>query len=124
MSRVKSANTGPELQVRRLVWAMGFRYRLHDKRLSGKPDLVFRKRRKVIFVHGCFWHGHIGCKYAGTPKTRVDFWTSKIVRNRERDQQNEQNLLAQGWKVLIVWQCELKDLDRLSQKLHDFLEKD
>ncbi len=122
MSRVKSKDTSPEWAVRRLVFGMGYRYRLHDPRLPGKPDLVFAGRRKVIFVHGCFWHGHAGCRYARLPKTRVDFWADKVARNRARDGRNRRALRAAGWDVLTVWQCELKQTDKLARKLHDFLE--
>jgi DNA mismatch endonuclease (patch repair protein) len=121
MSRVRSKDTKPELAVRRLVFGMGCRYRLHDKRLPGRPDLVFRGRRKIVFVNGCFWHGHEGCRYARTPKSREDFWRAKVERNRERDGQNIASLEADGWKVLTVWQCELKDLHVLEGKLHEFL---
>jgi DNA mismatch endonuclease (patch repair protein) len=122
MSRVRSENTTPELAVRRLVFGMGYRYRLHDKRLPGKPDLVFAGRRKAIFVHGCFWHGHVACRYGKLPKSRIEFWSAKIARNKERDLNNEQRLIDAGWRVLIVWQCELKDLERLKQTLYEFLE--
>jgi DNA mismatch endonuclease (patch repair protein) len=122
MSRVKSKNTTPEMAVRNLVYGMGFRYRLHDKRLPGRPDLVLSGRRKVVFVNGCFWHGHEGCRYARIPKTRVAFWRAKIVKNRNRDQANVAALTAAGWKVLTVWQCELKTLETLKKKLYDFLQ--
>lgn len=123
MSRVKSKNTSPEMAVRRMVFRMGYRYRLHDKRLLGKPDLVFSGRRKVIFVNGCFWHGHAGCRYARLPKTRIDFWRAKRKANRARDRENIARLEADGWKVLTVWQCELKDTVALLGKLHDFIEQ-
>lgn len=124
MSRVKSKNTTPEMAVRHLVFGMGYRYRLHDKRLPGRPDLVFPGRRKVIFVNGCFWHGHEGCRYARLPKTRVDFWRSKIEKNRARDRANLVLLVDSGWKVLTVWQCELKTIEALTNKLYDFIEHD
>jgi len=124
MSRVKSKNTTPEMAVRRLVFGMGYRYRLYDKRLSGKPDLVFPSRHKILFVNGCFWHGHEGCRYARLPKTRVDFWRAKVERNRTRDQENIASLQADGWKVLTVWQCELKDIEKLTDRLYDFIEND
>lgn len=122
MSRVKSKDTTPEWAVRRLVFGMGYRYRLHDPKLPGKPDLVLAGRRKVIFVHGCFWHGHAGCRYARLPKTRVEFWADKVTRNRARDRRNRRELRAAGWDVLTVWQCELKQMDKLARRLHDFLE--
>lgn len=122
MGRVKSKNTGPEMLVRHLVFHMGYRYRLHDKRLPGKPDLVFFGRRKAIFVNGCFWHAHENCRYASLPKTRVDFWRDKFRNNRARDRANIALLEAKGWKVLTVWQCELKDIETLANKLYDFIE--
>jgi DNA mismatch endonuclease (patch repair protein) len=122
MSRVRSKNTIPELAVRRLVFRMGYRYRLHCKQLPGKPDLVFAGRRKIIFVNGCFWHGHVDCRYARLPKTRIDFWRTKRKVNRARDRTNIAKLEKNGWKVLVVWQCELKDPNILSKKLYDFIE--
>lgn len=123
MSRVRSKDTSPERRVRQLLFAMGFRYRLHDKRLPGRPDIVFHGRAKVIFVNGCFWHGHEGCRYGRLPKTRVDFWAAKILRNRERDRQNTEKLRAAGWSILTVWQCELKNIEDLANKLYEFLEE-
>jgi DNA mismatch endonuclease (patch repair protein) len=123
MSRVKSKDTSPELAVRRIVFRMGYRYVLHDRRLPGKPDLVFPWRRKIIFVHGCFWHGHRGCKYARLPKTRVSFWSDKVDTNRRRDIRNRRRLRAAAWDVLVVWQCDLKRMDRLVGRLHDFMEE-
>lgn len=122
MSRVKSKDTSPEMTVRRLVYGMGYRYRLHDKRLPGKPDLVFFGRRKVIFVNGCFWHGHDGCRYARLPKTRVAFWKIKIDKNRARDHEISSVLRADGWKVLTLWQCEIKNIEELESKLYGFIE--
>jgi len=122
MSRVKSKDTSPEMTVRRLVYGMGYRYRLHDKRLPGKPDLAFLGRRKVIFVNGCFWHGHDGCRYARLPKTRVAFWKTKIEKNRARDDEIASVLRADGWKVLTLWQCEIKNIEELESKLYGFIE--
>lgn len=124
MSRVRSKDTTPELAVRRLVFGMGYRYRLYDKRLPGRPDLVFAGRRKVVFVNGCFWHGHRGCRYARLPRTNTDFWRKKIRKNRARDRRNAALLEASGWKVLTVWQCELKDVETLADSLYEFLEFD
>lgn len=121
MSRVGSKNTKPEIAVRRLVFAMGYRYRLHGKQLPGSPDLVFPGRKKVIFVNGCFWHGHLGCQYSRLPKSRVEFWQAKIVRNRARDKENIASLEADGWRALTVWQCELKNPVYLGKKLKEFL---
>ncbi|WP_230025882.1 very short patch repair endonuclease [Massilia sp. Bi118] len=122
MSLVKSKNTGPELLVRRLVHSLGYRYRLHGAKLPGKPDLVFSKRKKVVFVHGCFWHRHAGCKKATTPATRLDYWLPKFERTVERDQQSLERLSALGWSALIVWECDLKDLNALGQRLKAFLD--
>lgn len=121
MSRIKGTDTGPEMVVRSLVFNMGYRYRLHDKRLPGKPDLVFRSRGKVIFVHGCFWHIH-NCRYGQVkPKTNEEFWETKRRRSVERDRQNEAALSAAGWSLLIVWECETKNLPLLKEKLRAFL---
>lgn len=121
MRSVHSQGTKPELVVRRLVYNLGFRYRLNSKDLPGKPDLVFTKLRKVIFVHGCFWHGH-DCK-AGTkrPKTNTDYWDKKLHRNRERDLMHYQQLSEQSWRYLVLWECELRDLPTLEAKLLAFL---
>lgn len=124
MSRVKSKDTKPEMTVRRMVFRMGFRYRLHDKTLPGKPDLVFSGRRKVIFVNGCFWHGHEDCAYGRLPKSRVEFWQAKIVRNCARDKNNIALLKESGWRVLVVWQCELRNPKEMVIRLHDFIECD
>lgn len=110
------------MTVRRLVFGMGYRYKLHDTRLPGKPDLVFWGRRKVIFVNGCFWHGHESCRYSGIPKTRVEFWQKKIERNRTRDKESIALLEEDGWKVLTVWQCELKDVEVLTGRLYEFIQ--
>lgn len=121
MSRVKSAHTKPEMIVRRLVHRLGFRYRLHVRGMAGSPDLVFPKRRSIIFVHGCFWHRHEGCKRATTPKTRVTFWNEKFSRNVERDRAAIRSLEAADWKVLVVWECETKDQEGLAKTLTAFL---
>ncbi|WP_424578439.1 very short patch repair endonuclease [Bradyrhizobium sp. USDA 326] len=109
MSRVRGKDTAPEMVVRRAVHALGYRYRLHVADLPGCPDLVFRSRNKVIFVHGCFWHHHTGCRLATIPKTRGEFWQAKFKANRDRDRRAVSALRAMGWKVLIIWQCELRD---------------
>ena len=121
MSRIRRTDTKPELTVRRLVHSMGYRYRLHAKDLPGRPDMVFRSRRKVIFVHGCFWHQH-GCKQYRMPRSRLSFWEPKLEGNVVRDRQSNALLEADGWGVLIVWECELKDLDSLAQRIKNFLE--
>lgn len=108
MSHIHSASTKPELKLRHSLWRLGFRYRVNDKRLPGSPDIVLPKHRTVIFVHGCFWHGHKDCRNASTPKTNTEFWTAKITRNQQRDQEVWRQLEAKGWYVIIVWECELK----------------
>ncbi len=108
MSRIKGKDTKPEMLVRRFLHSQGFRYRLHVKDLPGKPDIVLPKYKTVIFVHGCFWHGHEGCKYYVVPKTRTEWWLSKINGNKVNDQKAFEGLKALGWKVLEVWECELK----------------
>lgn len=112
MSRIKGKDTKPEMLVRKFVFSNGLRYRLHDKKLPGKPDLVLTKYRTVIFVHGCFWHGHKGCKYYVIPKTRTKWWKEKIEKNIERDIIAEKQLRSDGWKVIVVWECELKPENR------------
>lgn len=107
MARIHGKDTKPELLLRRALHALGVRYRLHVKGLPGKPDLVFARRRVVIFVHGCFWHRHAGCKVASTPKSNTEFWQAKFTRNVERDASTVAALEAQGWRVIIAWECEL-----------------
>jgi DNA mismatch endonuclease (patch repair protein) len=120
MAAVKGKNTAPELIVRRLAFRMGYRYRLHKKGLPGRPDLVFPVRHKVIFVHGCFWHGH-GCQKGQLPKSRLDYWGPKIAANRERDARQLDELQRLGWKTLTLWQCELNDAAQLAIKVRKFL---
>ncbi len=108
MSQIKGKNTKPELLVRKYLFAKGFRYRLHNKNLPGKPDIVFSKLKTVIFVHGCFWHGHENCKYFVVPKTRTEWWLNKINRNKHLDEENLSKLKAEGWKVFIIFECDLK----------------
>lgn len=124
MSLVRNKDTKPELAVRHLVHGLGFRYRLHRLDLPGKPDLVFPARRKVILVHGCFWHRHPGCYLARLPKSRLDFWVPKLERNRENDLLKHEELRRLGWNVLVVWECELRDLDGLTRKITEFLNGD
>lgn len=111
LSHNRAKNTGPELKLRQTLWRLGFRYRVNDKRLPGKPDIVLPKYRTVIFIHGCFWHGHKNCKYYTIPKTNTEFWTAKVARNQERDQNVWRQLEAKGWSVIIVWECQLKNAD-------------
>ncbi len=121
MAAVHSKHTKPEVVVRKIVYGLGYRYRLHAKNLPGRPDLVFPGKRIAIFVHGCFWHRHTGCRYATSPKTRVQFWESKFQTNVDRDRRNVSDLESLGWKVLTVWQCELKKLETLTERLNEFL---
>lgn len=122
MGRVRSRDTKPEMLVRRLVYAMGYRYRLHGKDLPGRPDLVFRKRRKAIFVHGCFWHRHQECALARLPKSRGEFWLPKLEANRQRDIKNERALRDAGWSVLTIWECELGRKAELENRIKEFLD--
>lgn len=124
MSGIRGKNTKPEMIVRRLLHGMGYRYRLHARELPGKPDIVFRQRRLAIFVHGCFWHRHPdpACKLARMPKSRVDFWEPKLEGNRARDEANVATLEGMGWKVLLVWECQLRDREQLGNTLRRFIE--
>ncbi len=122
MAAVHSENTKPEILVRKLVYAMGHRYRLHDKSLPGKPDLVFKSKKKAIFVNGCFWHGHDGCEKARLPKTRVAYWRTKIESNKLRDNKKFKELTSMGWRYLIIWQCNLKNINSTSKRIIKFLE--
>jgi len=108
MSRIKGKDTKPEMLVRKFLFAQGFRYRLHDKKLPGKPDIVLPRYKTVIFIHGCFWHGHEGCKYYSIPKTRSEWWKEKINRNVTNDKKAVELLREIGWKILVIWGCELK----------------
>lgn len=121
MQAVKSKNTAPEMAVRRLVHGMGYRFRLHRRDLPGKPDLVFPRLRKVLFVHGCFWHGHDCARGARAPKANADYWRAKITRNRLRDSANIEGLGGAGWEAAVIWECELKDLARVTRRLAGFL---
>lgn len=121
MRAVKSRHTSPELFVRRLVHSLGYRFRLHRRDLPGKPDLVFPTRRKAVFVHGCFWHGHDCPRGGRVPKDNRDYWVAKIAGNRRRDEVNLRALQKQGWRALVLWECELKDEAALRERLTDFL---
>ena len=109
MSAIKSKNTKPEIKVRKVLHSMGYRFRLHSKNLPGSPDIVLPKYKTVIFVHGCFWHRHENCKYASTPKTRQEFWNKKFNENINRDKINQENLSSKGWKIIIIWECEIRN---------------
>lgn len=115
MRAVRSRDTGPEMIVRRFLHAAGLRYRLHDRRLPGSPDLVFPSRHIALFVHGCFWHQHHGCAAAERPRTRLDYWTRKLDGNMERDQRRRAELEAAGWEVMVIWECETRDRAALAR---------
>jgi len=127
MSRIKGKNTKPEMLVRKFLHANGFRYRLHDKKLPGKPDIVLPKYKTVIFVHGCFWHGHEGCKYYVVPKTKTEWWLNKINGNKANDLKAFDALKKEGWRVIEVWECDLKPaksaitLNKVLKKLNSLL---
>ena len=112
MSAIHGSNTKPEIVVRKFLWANGFRYRLNHKRLPGKPDIVLTKYRTCIFVNGCFWHGHEGCRYFVIPRSNQEFWTRKFTRNKERDKKVQHQLAAMGWHCITIWECELKPVLR------------
>ena len=112
MSQIRGKNTKPELVVRKYLFSKELRYRLHDKKLSGKPDLVLPKYKKAVFVHGCFWHGHEGCNYFVVPKTKTEWWLNKIYRNKEKDNENIQKLKNLEWEVIVVWECDLKSKEK------------
>jgi len=121
MSRVRARDTRPEKVVRSTIHRMGYRFRLHVRTLPGCPDIVLPRLRKVIFVHGCFWHGHAGCRRGKPPASNVDFWNTKIQLNIKRDLSAQAELRASGWDVLVVWECELRDSTLLTEKLRSFL---
>lgn len=124
MSRIRSRDSKPELVVRRMLHALGYRFRLHRRDLPGTPDLVFPSRKKVVFVHGCFWHRHDDpdCRLARLPKSRPEFWLPKLERNRERDQEHEAALRALGWRTHVAWECRLRDKEQLANELSRFLD--
>lgn len=112
MSQIRGKDTKPELMVRKYLHSQGFRFRLHDTSLPGKPDVVMKKYKSVVFVHGCFWHGHEGCKYFTIPATRTDWWSAKIERNSQKDSESIEELQKLGWTVYVIWECELKPKNR------------
>lgn len=125
MSRIRGKDTRPEIQLRSTLHRAGFRFRLHYRKLPGRPDIAMPKYKTAIFVHGCFWHRHEGCKYATTPKSRPDFWQKKFKENVERDARNREQILAAGWKVITVWECELKNQpEKVARRLRCRLEED
>lgn len=115
MARVKAKDTRPEMRVRRALWAAGLRYRLHDKTLPGRPDIVFPGRRIVVLVHGCFWHGHPGCPRHRIPKSRIDWWVAKLDRTKARDAEVHAALTAAGWTVMVLWECETESPARIEE---------
>jgi DNA mismatch endonuclease, patch repair protein len=121
MGRIRGKDTEPEIRVRSLLHRLGYRFRLHDRNLPGRPDIVLRRYRTVIFVHGCFWHRHTGCRYAYSPKSRAAFWEEKFARNVVRDQDAEAALAGAGWRVATVWECETRDLLALADRLKELL---
>ena len=127
MSRIKGKNTGPEMTIRRWLWTNGYRYRLHRKDLAGKPDIVLRRYKAAILVHGCFWHRH-GCQTTTTPASRRSFWTAKFQENVNRDKRNIEDLLTDGWRVMVIWECSLRgktaDLELVGKLTADFLRSD
>ena len=125
MGRIRSINTKPEMLVRKFLFANGYRYRLHDKKLPGKPDIVLPKYRTVIFIHGCFWHGHHNCKYYKVPKTRTDWWLNKINSNKANDTKAVKALKKEGWKIILIWECGLKPkkAEKTLQKLLERFKK-
>lgn len=124
MALVRGKDTRPEMAVRRMAHAMGYRFRLHRRDLPGCPDLVFARGRKVVFVHGCFWHRHPRCSNTRTPKTRMEFWTAKLDGNRKRDLANLRRLRLSGWRALVIWECQLRDAAALRERMKRFLEMD
>lgn len=124
MRRIKKKHTKPELIVRRLVHGLGYRFRLHSSKYPGSPDLVLPKLKKAIFVHGCLWHSHEGCRFFRPPRFNQEYWIPKLARNKARDSRNLQELEASGWKVLVVWECEVSNKDALCERLRSFLGTD
>ena len=121
MARISSKNTAPEVLVRRLIWQMGLRYRLHVNHLPGKPDIVFPKKKKIILVHGCFWHMHTDCAGWRFPKSQQDYWVQKLQKNKRRDEINLKELNSLGWEVLVIWECEMKDRSQLAHRIEAFV---
>jgi len=123
MSKIRGKETKPEILVRKYLFSKGFRYRLHDEKLPGKPDIVLPKYRTAIFIHGCFWHGHLGCKRAKLPTTNTEFWEKKISANIERDKRNIEKLKSEGWNVIVVWQCEIASTKKREVRLERLIEE-
>ncbi len=123
MRRIRGKDTSPEMAIRKMIFSMGYRYRLHVKDLLGKPDLVFGTRRKIIFVHGCFWHQHEGCKDKHIPKSNINYWKPKLRKTIKRDAENKKRLINAGWDVLVVWECYLNNLIKIKKIIKEFLDK-
>lgn len=121
MRRIRSEDTAPEIALRGLIHGLGYRFRLHRRDLPGRPDLVFPARKKIIFVHGCFWHQHSSCREGRVPASRLEYWAPKLKRNQERDAENQSELREQGWTLLVIWECELRNQRTLSKRLRKFL---
>ena len=124
MALIRGVDTKPEMTVRSIAHRLGYRYRLHVSTLPGKPDMVFPKLHKVLFVHGCFWHRHLGCSLARLPKSKLDFWIPKLSSNRKRDIRNAAELRRAGWKVGVIWECEISSADKLERKIKGFLNEE
>ena len=122
MSRIRSAHTQPEIVVRKFLHARGFRYTLHNKKLPGRPDIVLPKYKTIVFIHGCFWHGHANCKYYVVPKTRTEWWLNKINTNKDNDTKAIKALKKEGWKIIIIWECNLKPA-KIEKTLASLLKK-
>jgi len=117
MGKIRAKNTGPEIIVRSLLHSLGYRFRIHSEKLPGHPDIVLPKYKTIIFIHGCFWHRHRKCKYAYTPKTRTEFWNTKFSGNIKRDREVQFELKQLGWRVLIIWECEISDKTKLTRRI-------
>jgi DNA mismatch endonuclease (patch repair protein) len=123
MAKIKGKNTGPEMLVRKYLFSNGFRYRIHDRRYPGSPDIVLPKYRTAIFVHGCFWHGHENCRASRLPATNIDYWQEKIEQNIERDKRKTESLEKDGWKVIIIWECKIKNKQQRNIELEKVVER-
>jgi DNA mismatch endonuclease Vsr len=121
MARIRSKNTGPELAIRRALFRLGYRFRLHINDLPGTPDIVFRNRRKAVFIHGCFWHAHKGCHLAKIPKTRTEYWRAKFLRNAKRDRSSKRKLRSMGWSTLTIWECQIAREEHVMRRLTRYL---
>lgn len=122
MSRIRSGDTSPEIAVRSILHRLGYRFRLHDRNLPGRPDIVLKRHRVALFVHGCFWHRHRGCRFAYTPKSNISFWTAKFAENVARDRVVLRQLRRDGWRVLVVWECRLRHPSRLQRDIQRFFQ--